>query len=385
MDIATYQREAHELDDNKRMSVSVLGLVGEAGGIQTALKKRLLTKRPWLIPKDELQEELGDYLWYLASVCSLNTPIAVSLNQIALTATGLAAPGGRSVTFDELQQALRGKSGSGRAVAVISLARIAVEIQQLTVLQTRARMRSAPSPLLPHLTELAQFATEALNALAEAATGFDLSLDAIADQNLKKVRSLYDSGSVRRFDTGCLPDECFPRRFTVQFSEEITSSGKSRVRIKINDVIVGDTLTDNVNGDDGYRFHDAFHLAFAAVLGWSPVIRALLRRKRKSKPAVDENEDGQRAIIIEEAISLFIFQRRKTFGSYKEPKQISFGLLNTVRELAKNLEVSVCTAKEWQTAIHQGYSVFRKLKKNHGGFIGVDLDARTVTYSVAAP
>ncbi|MGW7530630.1 hypothetical protein ACWGJ5_46485, partial [Streptomyces sp. NPDC054783] len=28
--------------------------------------------------------------------------------------------------------------------------------------------------------------------------------------------------------------------------------------------------------EDDYRFHDAFHLAHAAVLGWSPVSRFLL-------------------------------------------------------------------------------------------------------------
>lgn len=383
MDIARYQRDAHRLDDNKRMSVSVLGLVGEAGGVQTALKKRLLTKRPLRIPKDEIQEELGDYLWYLASVCSLS-PVAIGLNQLALSVVGVAAPGGRNMKFGELQQTLKGKNRARRADAVQTLARVAVEIQQLTALQTLARMRSAPITL-PQLTDLAQLATEALTALVDAATGFGLSLDTIATENLKKVRSLYDDGTVHRFDTGCLPDECFPRKFTVQFSEEITASGKSRVRIKINDVIVGDTLTDNVNGDDGYRFHDAFHLAFAAVLGWSPVTRALLRRKRKSKPAVDENEDGARAIIIEEAISLFLFQRRNKFASYKERKQISFGLLNTVRELAKDLEVNVCTAKEWQTAIHQGYEAFRKLKKNRGGLVTVDMDGRSVTYSPKSP
>ena len=42
-------------------------------------------------------------------------------------------------------------------------------------------------------------------------------------------------------------------------------------------------------------FHDVFHLAYAAVLGWSPTTRALLKIKRKSRPEIDENEDGARA------------------------------------------------------------------------------------------
>ena len=38
---------------------------------------------------------------------------------------------------------------------------------------------------------------------------------------------------------------------------------------------LGNDLMDNAYEDDGYRFHDVFHLACAAVLGWSPVLRAL--------------------------------------------------------------------------------------------------------------
>lgn len=60
-----------------------------------------------------------------------------------------------------------------------------------------------------------------------------------------------------------------------------------------------------------YRFHDVFHLAYAAVLGWSPVLRALLKCKRKSHPWLDENQDGARAILIEEGISTFVFNHAK--------------------------------------------------------------------------
>ena len=38
----------------------------------------------------------------------------------------------------------------------------------------------------------------------------------------------------------------------------------------------------NNRRDDGYRFHDVVHLAYAAILGWSPVTRALLDCKRRS-------------------------------------------------------------------------------------------------------
>jgi hypothetical protein len=43
-------------------------------------------------------------------------------------------------------------------------------------------------------------------------------------------------------------------------------------------------LNRNSRRIDAYRFHDAIHLGFMAVLGWSPTMRALLRLKRKSSP-----------------------------------------------------------------------------------------------------
>ena len=44
--------------------------------------------------------------------------------------------------------------------------------------------------------------------------------------------------------------------------------------LKSGGFLLGDRLTDNHLPEDDYRFHDVFHLAFAAVLGWSPTTRA---------------------------------------------------------------------------------------------------------------
>ena len=51
---------------------------------------------------------------------------------------------------------------------------------------------------------------------------------------------------------------------------------------------LGDELTDNTRQTDAYRFHDAIHFGFMAVLGWSTNLRALLGIKRKSDPKTDE-------------------------------------------------------------------------------------------------
>ena len=69
------------------------------------------------------------------------------------------------------------------------------------------------------------------------------------------------------------------------------SEGPGRIVTLINGRKFGDPLRDNRYEDDGYRFHDIFHLSYASVLGWSPTLRALLRCKRKSDPKIDEVED----------------------------------------------------------------------------------------------
>ena len=60
----------------------------------------------------------------------------------------------------------------------------------------------------------------------------------------------------------------------------------------VDGVRTGNPLRDNNYVDDGYRFHDVFHLAHMAHLGWSPVHRALMGRRRLSDPRTAQIQDG---------------------------------------------------------------------------------------------
>ena len=104
----------------------------------------------------------------------------------------------------------------------------------------------------------------------------------------------------------CPEGERLPRRFEVELVD-VEGEDRQRVRVLINGKPFGAELTDNAYDPDGYRFHDVFHFAYAAVLGWSPITRALLRRKRKSRPLLDEVEDGGRAAVIEEGVAALAF------------------------------------------------------------------------------
>lgn len=229
----------------------------------------------------------------------------------------------------------------------------------------RTEMREEFGDLLWYLTSLASL--------------YKIPLEEIARSNAKKAASLYLEGTVTNFDADFPKDEQLPRRFEVTFIEKPIERGV-HVKISVAGVTIGDALTDNAHEDDGYRFHDVFHFAYAAVLGWSPVVRALLRRKRKSKAKIDEIEDGARAAIVEEAVSIFVFNQAEERGWYEEPSSIDIGLLRTVRKLTNGLEVRSCTAKQWRRAIHIGYRAFGQLRANKGGVIEVDLDKQSLEY-----
>jgi len=141
----------------------------------------------------------------------------------------------------------------------------------------------------------------------------------------------------------------------------------------------GDPLGDNAYQEDGYRFHDAFHLAYLAVLGWSPVQRALLRRKRKTTPLIDDVEDGGRAIAIEEGIAAFVFEAAGHVHYFDGVGHVDSDILRLCRQLTAHLEVCVCTAIEWEQAILQGFQVWRLLRQHGHGRVSCDLDARMVT------
>jgi hypothetical protein len=123
-------------------------------------------------------------------------------------------------------------------------------------------------------------------------------------------------------------------------------------------------------------------------LGWSPVIRALLKVKRKSDPRIDENEDGARAIIIEEGIATWIFnhsarQSPKHYAAVVEGR-LDYALLKTVRGMVSGFEVADLPLWQWERAILDGFRVFRLLFENKGGTVEADLRKRTLTYKPPA-
>lgn len=89
--------------------------------------------------------------------------------------------------------------------------------------------------------------------------------------------------------------------------------------------------------DDHYRLHDVFHLAHAAVLDRSPVIRSLMKLKRRSRPDIDLAEDGGRAIAIEEAMSALVFAYASEHNYLEGKAHVDNALLETIRSITAQL------------------------------------------------
>lgn len=217
--------------------------------------------------------------------------------------------------------------------------------------------------------------------IANVASKFELSLSDIASDNLAKVKERWASERSQPllFDAELPEGERLPRRFEVELID-VSGGPRPQVRVLIDGKPFGAALTDNAYDPDGYRFHDVFHFAYAAVLGWSPITRALLRRKRKSQPLLDEVEDGGRAAVLEEGVAALAFDYARRHHSLEGVAALDFQLLRTIKDMTSHLEVGQCTTGEWEQAILQGFNVWRSVLVARGGRIAVDLDARRIAF-----
>jgi len=161
--------------------------------------------------------------------------------------------------------------------------------------------------------------------------------------------------------------EQLPEQIDYEFTTSIRPhDGRPITIVRAGGTQLGDPLTDAAHEADYYRLHDVFHLSYATLLGWSPVTRALLKRKRRSDPRLDENEDGGRAIVIEEGIVALVFSHAAKRDFLRGHTHIEPCVLDHIREMTAPLEVSTRTAQDWEHTILTGMRLWRQLR-SHGG------------------
>lgn len=286
MDFGEYQQAALKTDQpaapgTDPVTVPLLGLLGEAGSVATVYKKRMRDGAAFRHAKQQLREELGDVLWYVAALAD----------------------------------------------------RFGLELEDVAVASLfKAADRWKPTP-----------------------------------------------GALLMFDGPYPVGEQLPRRAVFTLTPEAGKGGRTVIAMRCDGQRIGDPLTDASLIEDDYRLHDVFHLAYAAVLGWSPVLRALTGRKRKSSPQVDEAEDGGRAIAIEEGISALVFSYAARHDYLQDIRYVDHELLTTIGSMVSHLEVSARRAADWEKAIITGFAAWRQLRATGGqGTLELDMHQRTL-------
>lgn len=364
-DLGDYQRKAREtighgvVEGGDAITTPMLGLIGETGEVVTELKKRAQEGMAYVSFRKRLVEELGDLLWYAAD---LATHRGIDLQEVDRQADDGSSPAQSS---SWIRPALGLANTTGR----ISHAYGSLLAGKATSHSFDAELRSLLVALLMDVRALTRIHTMAL---AE-----------VAGKNLEKVRERYTmAGRPRGVDHETLLQS---EELPVQFDAVLTDGEDQSLEVSF--FIDGNpwpgtqnTLTDNAHVEDGYRFHDVFHFAYAAILGWSPVTRRLMGIKRKSVPRIDEVEDGARAAAIEEGISAMVFEVARQHRMFRGVREVDGYLLRTIRDVTQRLEVRDRTEYEWQLAILQGYRVWRNVREAGGGRVRVDRANRAIEF-----
>ena len=365
--LSEYEREIVETDRLGKSDITpiLLGLFGEVGSVMTTSKKLSREKRAFSNGyRRDVEEELGDTLWYVAALCR---HLDMSLSNLFAEALG---NGSYSISVaanaDPDHPVTKVFSVNDLAPLDSVLLRLGESSARLLDL---GRTAEKARPLL----------IDFIGIYLEAVQASSVSFAGVVNGNITKARDRFLTSSAEDlpdFDAEFPVDEQLPREFEI----EILQRPNGRSYLRWNGVFIGNPLTDNIADQDGYRFHDVFHFANAAILHWSPTFRALIKHKRKSNPRVDEAQDSGRAIVVDEGVAAFVFSYAKSLNFFEGHDGVSFGLLKAVQNFVRGYEVEQCPLNLWEKTILQGYEVFRKVKQNSGGVVVGNRAERTIKY-----
>jgi len=342
----------------------LLGLFGEVGSVMSTSKKFHREKGAFAGYRRDVEEELGDTLWYVTALCRR---LKISLSDLfGEVFEGNGYTINVAANGDPHSPVAKVFSTADLAPLDSILLRLGEQSARLLHLE----MDSAKAkPLL----------LDFIRIYIEAVQASQVSFAAILNGNIAKTCGRFLASPLNElpdFDADFPVEEQLPREFEI----EITQRPNGRSYLRWHGVFIGDPLTDNIADPDGYRFHDVFHFANAAILHWSPTFRALIKHKRKSRPEVDEAQDSGRAIVIDEGLSAYIFSHAKSVNFFKDQTSVSFDLLKAVRNFVRGYEVEQCPLNLWENAILQGYEVFRQMHRNNGGIVIGNRKERTLRY-----
>ena len=273
------------------------------------------------------------------------------------------------------------RPGRDDAALVFPLMGLASEVGSL-LNQYKKRVRDGEAHSL-FSDRIAEELGDVMWYVSNLASKLDLSLESLAHLNLKRIGERWPLADGD--PPSWLLDEEFPtleqlpRQASVTFTE-IEENGRPRVRLTWNGAEIGNPLSDMAWEGDDYRFHDAFHLTYAALLGWSPRSRSFFGRRRQSDERLEEIEDSGRAKVVEEAVSILAFEYARKERFLEGVEQIDYSILTLVTDMVAGFEVRIRTVREWERAILRSFDMWRDLRTHHGGRLDLDLVARTIAF-----
>lgn len=341
----------------------LMGLFGEVGSVMAASKKLHREKNVYIGFRQVAVEEFGDALWYLAGICRRKN---LSLENLFVATSEHARKPLAPIAMDATTWPIALGVGAEVPPALDS---------SLLKLGAIAGALLVPIDQAAFAAKLQEF----VSAYCDAMQACQIPFAEVARGNLEKTIGRFvepNAEQLPTFDSDFNVEERLPEEFTIHVSQRVGN----RAYLQWNGVFIGAPLTDNIADPDGYRFHDVFHIAHAAVLHWSPVFRALIQHKRKSRPAIDEAEDGGRAVVVEEGLAAWIFAQAKQLSFFEGHESVPFDLLKVVQRFVAGYEVEACPLNLWERAILQGYGVFREIRKSGGGLIVANRKTRSVEF-----
>jgi MazG C-terminal domain len=428
VDFDHYQREAVRLadsDDAAHELVPMLGLGAHVGQLLLAHQRYLCESLVAETSKGMIGRELGMVLRWSALLAHLN---GLSFNAIALSnllkvdqrACALEFPGiatipaeNAALSLDDYaalaaetdQEISAGVDPLSLSVPMLGLAGEAgnLLVQMKKRYRRDSQVENWKAFVGVELGDLLWYA-------ATVARHAGLGLDEVGERDLERLtRSAFLSSNditerTGSFDEGFPATEQVPRQLHLRFQER-TVKGQAVVTMTLLAAVpnafpdgpiprgedkfqgfefgkvLGDEVTDNSRRVDAYRYHDAIHFGFLAVLGWSPNLRSLLRVKRNSDSVIDETEDGARAIFAEEGIAAILAKQAGVSRQFEAPNLVPEDLLDLIALVVEDLEVGGLPYRMWREAISQGFTVMQQLNEAGGGYVLADLDARSLQYS----
>ena len=363
--VTSYAAEIADTDvlDFDDINPILQGLFGEVGGIMATAKKHIRESTAYPGFKRSAEEEFGDTLWYLAALCRR---LSIPLDDLFAEA---------EASSKSISLGIEVRPDASQSTSIANPTPTTSDFVDSTLFKL-GRSAAALLETAPNRARVVDVATDYLAALQAS----KLSFADVARGNVQKARGAFITPRLEDlvdFDAEFIPEEQLPRSFKIRVNQR--TGGKSY--LQWNGVFVGDPLTDNIADADGYRFHDVFHFAYVAILHWSPVVRALIKHKRKSNSDYDEAQDSGRAIVVEEGLTAWIFSRAKELNFFEGQERVSLGILKTIGEFVTGYEVAQCPLKLWERAILDGYDVFRQIRAAEGGWIIGDRALRTIRYA----